>query len=264
MAADSVINSVCIIASAYILSLTRSEEKLRTSQIITLILISVIIGLLKQVYGTIMLMYFLIPYKRLGSIRRYILFGIILLALCLASALTWTYLSVVRVKAASGFASKANPVEQLKFFVANPILVFKIMIKSNVMRLKFYAESFIGVLGWLTLKMPIWFYLFYGLMLIIGGLSGRIKIFWWQRFLMIAGCLATLLGMDFVMYFTWNPPGAFSCEGIQGRYFIPLAVMGFSALSCLPRFKYEKFSASAAGLVSVVTAIIMTYSYFYC
>ncbi len=265
IAADSVINSVCIFVSAYILSLTLSEEELSFSQIITLIIMAVTIGLLKQVYGTIMLLYFLIPYKRLGSMRRYIIFGFILLSICLASALTWLYFGVARVNAASGFRTDLviNPAEQMKFLAANPVLVLKIIIKANLTRLKFYAESFIGILGWLTLRMPRWFYLLYAIMLVAGGLSGKIKIFWWQRLLIIAGCFATLFATDIMLYLTWNPPGAFDCAGLQGRYFIPLALTAFSALSCLPKLKYEKFVACIIGLISVFITIAKTYSYFY-
>ena len=99
--------------------------------------------------------------------------------------------------------------------------------------------------------------------IVAAGLSGRLKIFWWQRLLILAGCFATLFAMDIVMYFTWNPPGAFACNGVQGRYFIPLSLMAMSALSCLQRFKYEKSAACLIGLISVIITIAKTYSYFY-
>ncbi|MBQ7577988.1 MAG: DUF2142 domain-containing protein [Synergistaceae bacterium] len=264
IAADAVINSVSILVSAYILSLARTDERLKPSQIFILLLSAIIIGLLKQVYGTIMLLYFVIPYKRLGSRKNYITLGIIILLVCLISSLSWLYLGVTRLNAASGFNSGIyiNPAEQMKFFAANPLKVFKAIITSYK-DVTFFARSFMATLGWLQAPMSLWFCFIYASVVMAGSLFGELKIYFRQRLIMIGGCLATLLAIDFMLYFTWNSPGALICEGMQGRYLIPLAVMGFSAISYFPRLKHEKAIALTAGLVSAAMTIIKTYTYFY-
>ena len=261
--ADCVLYGTCIFVSAYILSLTKTREKLTAKQIFVLIFMSILIGLLKQIYGTIILLYFLIPYERLGTRRNYILFGLFLLVVCLVSSFAWLYVSVAKSGVSTAIGEKANIEEQIKFFMSDPVRGCMILIRSNIAQLLFYAGNFIGILGWLTVYMPMWFYFLYAVFLIAGALFGKLNINLWHRLIMMTGCLSTLLAIDFYEYFTWTASGALWLEGVQGRYFIPISLMGLSLFSFFPRLKYENIIALFAGLLSMIVAIIATFLYFY-
>ena len=264
VSADAVTYGVCILASAYLLSLTRDEEKLTCLQIFTILCLSAAVGLAKQVYGTVMLLYFLMPYKRLGSVKHYLLFGVVVLSVCLASSLTWTYIITVKNGVPVAMVPNEAAKVQMESFTANPLSVLIMCLKSNILSLKYFAKSFMGILGWLTLVMPTWFYVVYAELLIVGAVFGQLKISWWQRLIMFAGALASLIALDVYMYLTWYQTQPDVLSGLQGRYFIPLALMGFAAFSGRPRLQHEKGIALAAGLFSIIMTIVQSYVYFYC
>ena len=268
LAADAVLYGVCIFVSAYILSLAsgESEEELTAKQILTLLFMSAVVGLLKQIYGTIILLYFLIPSKRMKNMKNYLTFGVVLLLVCLMSSFIWMYISTIRCNAAMAInkhISGVDPVEQVKFLMQNPVKGILIFIRSNLASAKFFAYSFIGRLGWLTVELPLWFYLLYTIMLFAGSLYGKLNLSLTHRMIMLFGFLATLLALDVYMYLTWTVVAESSVAGIQGRYFIPLALMLFSALSYFPRMKHEKPFAIAAGTISLIMTLGSTFRYFY-
>ena len=268
IAADAVLYGVCIFVSAYILSLASdgSEEKLTAGQIFMLLFMSAVVGLLKQIYGTIMLLYFLIPSKKMKSLKNYLALGCVLLLVCLFSSFAWIYMSTLQYNAAMAInkhISGVDAIEQAKFLVHNPVRGIFVFVKSNILSAKFFASSFVGTLGWLTLKLPMWFYFLYAVLIIIGSLYGKLNLSLAHRIIMLIGFLATLLALDVYMYLTWTPVAEGQVAGIQGRYFIPAAMMLFAALSYFPRMKHEKTFAVIAGTLSLIMTLGSTFSFFY-
>lgn len=236
---------------------------LNVRQIFILVFIAAIIGLSKQVYGTIMLLYFLIPSARMGNRKRYFAFGIILLCVCLASSLIWIYFSTSRYNAVMSLGIDANIEGQIKFIAENPLRTLFILFRSNLLQAKSYASTFIGILGWYFVRFPLWFYFVYMFILVKGAMHGKLKISSLHRIIMLSGLLATLFALDAYMYITWTPVGAEELTGIQGRYFIPLALMALSALSHFDRMKHEKIFALCAGTFSVIMTLGLTLTFFY-
>ena len=56
--ADAVVNGVCVLGAAWLLSLRRESAQLTLMNCALLILLAVCLGLLKQVYGVLLLLYF--------------------------------------------------------------------------------------------------------------------------------------------------------------------------------------------------------------
>ena len=262
IAADAVVFGGCMLVSAYILSLTRCEDRLTVRQCVALIVMAVIVGLLKQVYGTVLLLYFLMPYKRLGSRKKYYSFGVIMLAVCLVSSFVWLYFSVSR-HGVSFALNKADISAQMEFIKENPFRFLKIIIRSNIILMKFYVNSFIGQLGWLNLGMPIWFKAIYIFLIAAGAALGRLNISIKHRIIMILGFAATVLALDMYEYFAWDQPGSLIIEGVQGRYFIPVSLMALSAFSFLRNIKHEKEVACLVSIMSIAVTLARTYNYFY-
>ena len=262
VAADAVVCSGCILVSAYILSLTRKNDVLTSQQKITLICAAVAVGLLKQVYGTIMLLYFLVPFERMRPRKRYFLFGIMLLAVCLFSSLAWTYFASVE-DTALPLSTKANFREQIQYFSGNIFHCLSMFIKSNIKQARGYFHSFIATLAWLNLPFPKWFKYLYALMLIIAGVNGSLALKIRDRLIILLGIMSTLIAMDVFEYLTWTPPGAQYVEGIQGRYFIPVALMAFTIISFRPFLKHENELALSVGSFSVFMTLVKTFMHFY-
>ena len=54
-----------------------------------------------------------------------------------------------------------------------------------------------------------------------------------MRVALILGAIVSAICVFGALYITWTPPGAATADGVQGRYFLPLALI-FAALP-LPR-----------------------------
>jgi len=131
-----------------------------------------------------------------------------------------------------------------------------------------YIREFIGVLGWLDTPLPRWFMLAASAALGAGVLgvcaspSGPRP--WLPVLVVILGSVA-IFGAQ---YLTWTHPGAPFVDGVQGRYFIPLAAVLTLSLPAAPKFIRPKLPwLSMAGIVFlanlapaiVLRAIVLRY-----
>jgi uncharacterized membrane protein len=96
-----------------------------------------------------------------------------------------------------------------------------------------YGRTLVGVLGHLNIPLPGALYLIYPLALVAAALSdprdpGELspprRIALVGIFLACAGCVFTMA------YLGWNPLGAETISGVQGRYFVPVLPLLLLAL----------------------------------
>ena len=85
--ADAVTFGVCFLGTAWLLSLRNSTEKFSRAEIFGLIILSIMLACSKSVYGTILLLYFLIPRERVGSLKKFLSLGALILFLNLFTSL---------------------------------------------------------------------------------------------------------------------------------------------------------------------------------
>lgn len=263
VSADSSNVALSTLITAFLLHLRNKGLFLGHGQLFLLIAAAVVLGLLKQVYGVILLLYFLIPGRLLGSSRRFCLVGGVLFSVFFAVSLAWTSVAYGGSEALLGAASGINPREQLTFIVHEPLQYAGILFATISEKFAYYGKEFVGTFGWLIIPLPTPFYFLYALLLIMGGLSGKIYLSIKQRGIMLAGVLTSLFAIFFNLYLTWNPVGAPVIDGVQGRYAIPLALMLFTSFSCLKKLRYEKLIACAAGLISAMLTIWSIWNHFY-
>ena len=92
-----------------------------------------------------------------------------------------------------------------------------------------YLAQAIGVLGWLTVTLPATYRRAALLMLAWAAIACLLPGRAWlglRRAILCAGCLAgAALGVFAIQYLTWTKPGSAVIDGVQGRYFLPLAVL---------------------------------------
>lgn len=91
------------------------------------------------------------------------------------------------------------------------------------------AAQFVGQLGWLDVVLPD-SYMRVAWCVLLAAVCGTIFAGrgWWRgwRVALAAGCiLSAAIGMFIIQYLTWTHVGAGMIEGMQGRYFLPLAAM---------------------------------------
>jgi uncharacterized membrane protein len=125
--------------------------------------------------------------------------------------------------------------ELLRQYIMDPGAYFSIVWQSLIdsKASRFYADSFVGVLGWLDTLLPLWSYpaLWWGLAAcaVASVLRARLTEAPLARAGLALAALACFGLVFFALLITWTPHPATIVEGVQGRYFIvPAIVLAYS------------------------------------
>jgi hypothetical protein len=118
------------------------------------------------------------------------------------------------------------------------------------------VREFLGQLGWLDVRIPAALLLVPAaalLLLVLADASAPLRLARWWRIGLLAVLGAGALSIALAMYVLHTPAGARGIEGIQGRYFIPLAPPAlFLLVSRRPRLA---LSGRTAARIAVLAAL---------
>ena len=159
--------------------------------------------------------------------------GLRLAAFTLGCALVpiavWTFLTR-NIYSIMNPAPNIDSAMQVQFMLHHLPAVLAMFAREMVSQFPNNAESFVGMLGWLEVKLPrrvLWMgYLLVALTPVFSSEENRRDEALGPVFRAVAPALFltfTTLVCTF-SYLTWVPVGANYVDGIQGRYFLPLAV----------------------------------------
>jgi uncharacterized membrane protein len=168
-------------------------------------------------------------------------------------ALAWLHFGAGPVMFETHAGGTALSGAQMHFLLAHPTAIPRIALHTLATNSGPYWHEFVGVLNWFDVPLPAWAYPSAGVILVaIVGLScatGHSDLSWTSRAL-IAGVLVLTIGLIFgALYLTWTPRGALVVDGVQGRYFIPVALM---AILLLPPSRPGWPYRIATGLVAIM------------
>jgi uncharacterized membrane protein len=221
--------------------------------------LSLLLALSKQLYLPFLGMFLWVPVRKFGNLKTYLLTFSALLLICLTAVLSWSYI----VKDLYAF----NPTgSQISFILSHPLNFASILLNTLSVRGYDYLQEFIGKLGWLDTPLPpfhIWSYIAMLVIVALADSNSNVALTDGAKAQLQTGAKAQLqtgakaqlqtlglkpnykqltgiqkavafsifafnsLLMFILMYLSWNPVGAPVIEGIQGRYFIPLAPLLF-------------------------------------
>lgn len=266
---DAVTYGVSFLGTAWLLSLRNSAERFSRAEIFALIILSVVLACAKSVYATIFLLYFLIPTARAGSLGKFLSLGAAILLLNLFTSLIWMKISVdvagggLYTNYYLGYV-ETNIAAQKIFVMEHPTAFFAAMCNSLIELLDWYWISFVGAWGflWNVLLLKI-FYILYGIALAFFALSNGLRLKLRERGVVLFAATLSTLAFFLISYLTWSTVGGRLIEGVQGRYFIPLAPMIFGALSILPSLRHKNSIALAVGVFSSAMTLQTNLSTFY-
>ncbi len=263
VSADPVVYGLCFLAATYLFSLRKQREQFHNREIFSLICLAVILGMTKQIYGVILIIYLVIPWQRMGDRFKYWMFGIGLLFLCFASSLGWLYFTVYSKGIESVTWVNMDTTAQKEFMLQYPFIYLEILIRSIYIQGLDLVKNFVGVFGWGKFMIPDWFFWPYILSLGVGGMAGKLGISMCNRILFLLTIVFFTVMIFTAEYIIWTETGSDVIKGVQGRYFIPVALLFFVSLSCRPALKLEHTLAVQVGLVSTATLIRITLAGYY-
>jgi uncharacterized membrane protein len=221
--ADATSMGAAFLLAAGVAGMTWGEKAARRSDLVLVTVSSVVLCSGKAVYVPLAFLVFLIPAFRF-PIRRRRTFLLLNCIISLAGAAVGIAgnraVGIIRLDAA------IDAGQQIRHALLHPFGFFEVLVNDYVAHGGWYLAQFVGQLGWLDTRLPMAFLLTYLSILmamILVDASPRIDVRPWQRWLTASLTVCTMVFISASQYATWTPFGADSIEGVQGRYFIPLA-----------------------------------------
>lgn len=147
-----------------------------------------------------------------------------------------------------------DPTAQLQFMLHQPWAMLPIAVHTWVLYHSGYIAAFIGVLGTLDTSLPPSYYniaMFVLLLAFISAAAGPSRRTW----LSLLICLAATAAVFAASYLTWTVPLADHIDGIEGRYFLPLA--GVLALA-VPSWRRASAVLYPPALVALLGFAVVT------
>nr|WP_295975171.1 DUF2142 domain-containing protein [uncultured Bacillus sp.] len=252
---DSLLFGVAFLMIAYIFRLIFSEETttFTLKDFSILLALSAAVSLAKPAYFLFFLMLFLIPVKKYKNKRIYWKYNSIIGVISLAVLFGWM-----------AFGNKApmptDPVEQAKWILLHPVQYAKQLIGTFIYDDQLYLQ-FVGVLGWLDTHIP---YVFSILFTILFTASITLekcsehknKATFIRGLLLLGFFLAEAAIVVTLLFIGWPQNDSHRVYGVQGRYFIPIFLIGaYSLYVILPWLKKRQF---AFYLLAVVIAFLFS------
>jgi len=228
LSTDVAATGLSAIFITYILHLLHKKKQLKVKQLILLLCVAILLVLSKQVMFVLLGLLFLLPNELFASrVKAYAWrLGIIFTAL-LAFGL-WLYI-IRDIDPAATFANQQDQSAQLKFMLLNPFSYI-----NTLWNTYFFTwgdeitRSFIGNFGWVDAPLSTFWVVFGYIELTILLLMSYKAKEWLtknQKALVICVFVLFWLAVSTVLYLFYNPVGYKIIVGLQGRYFIPLAIL---------------------------------------
>lgn len=258
---DAFVNALSFVAIAYWLHLAVGHvPELKGKHVAVLVVLTVLLALSKQVYVLLVGLYLLIPIRKLGTRGRYVLTGLGLALLGAATIATWAWLFwdlyfPARLDRSVVFAPSA----QLAYIVQNPWRYLETCWLTLRGDGWLYWRMFIGVLGWLDTVLPTPVYASYLFVLVaIAVIDNRevVLLSPVNRAAIWSVFGASVLVVMTTLYISWNALAFPVVQGVQGRYFIPVAPLLFLPLYS-QKIRVRTFDAISVVVASYTTVILL-------
>jgi hypothetical protein len=170
--------------------------------------------------------YLLVPLLVLASRRRWIA------ALTVVAVAAGGYLSSLFAKTSATFMRPdVVPHAQIEIVKHHPLRAAEIVAADLVHHAVAYRQQMIGTLGWLTVPLPSAVTLAVAALLVVVALFAGPRLSAMQRLGAAVIAIASIVTVELSEYISWTAVGANVIEGVQGRYFIPMAPLLLIAIS---------------------------------
>lgn len=161
---------------------------------------------------------FLLPFGKVGKKLFIFLF---LIGIIYTISRVGVYQMILQTPYSQGI----QPSRQLSFLLSQPFFYLIMLAKTTILRFTFYAQSMIGIFGWLEygLEYPVYllFILFFTHMIMTVHQPAFMKFGTAKLLLLFALLVLSYSVILTINYLFWTPYRSPISDGTQGRYFIP-------------------------------------------
>ncbi|HSH37707.1 MAG TPA: DUF2142 domain-containing protein, partial [Chthoniobacterales bacterium] len=208
-------------------------EWLRVRQIWLLPAIALAVSQLRPPFPLLGLLGLAIPLHPSDTSRRALLTASAVIAASILPAVAWNA-HAVHLQTKPIIPEHVAPAEQLRYTIENPGEFLEALQRDLARRGYEYWRQAVGRLGWMNIWLPEWIPA--GFVCVLGcalffGAPGASQPRPAQRCLLGLITMAGIVGVELMIYLTFNGVGSRFIRGVQGRYFIPVVALLVFALS---------------------------------
>lgn len=259
---DAFTYGICFLTIAVFLShALNDKEKLESADLLKIFVLTLLAVLSKQAYILLPFLFLLIPRRKIGSTGKYLLIFSCLFAVCLFAEAVWSFL-VKAIYLPYRIDIPINPEQQLAFIINHPLKFITLAARNYIFSLGYYLKTFFGQLTWFDLYVPTYLIVFIYLVIVGAALldkDSKKTISKINKFIFLSIITGTAFIISALLYMSWSPIGGDFVEGIQGRYFIPVAPLIF-LLFYQHKLNWRHFRGFAPLIVAatVIFSLIIT------
>ena len=220
--------SFLVIAIFFKFSFDDIKKEINIIDIGFLFLLMLLLALSKQTYLFLILLFFLIPVNKFGSMKKMFLIFSLLFISSFGLSIIWN-MGVNRFYM-PGYPG-VSILGQTSFILSNPLNFLGTLLNTFFTwdYLSSIIRTFVGNFGWDPVILPSWLIVFYLSMLTLTSLLDKTKIVinFKQRIITFLTLLIIFVLICISMYITATPVAQNVIRAIDGRYFIPIAPLFF-------------------------------------
>jgi len=264
---DAITNGLAFVVTALIFRAvfgahSKLESRIGGQWLTAFVLCSAVFSLTKAAYLPLTGMVLLIPPRRFGGRRRFAIVLLLIASACIIPLLLWASLTPGLDMVIYPSASYVNAHRQFEFLKAHPAAFVQIPLLSAQRDGILVILSFIGRLGWLNIRLSPVFIAGYYIALILScrpdADEPRLANPWKFAAIILAAVIASTEAVLLLNYLFWTSVGAPRVDGLQGRYFIPIApamlLLVYSVWRCAPTgFRSHQTTVRRNAAVALIT-----------
>jgi uncharacterized membrane protein len=255
ISADVVTNILGFLWLGHVFKLAYNESRMTTKDIILLFVTAILLASSKYVYAPAVFLVFLIPFSKYDSWshRKYWLLNtsLVLIALIVAF-LGSSYASSLYISNAAYNPAHVAGLDipigadingQMTYLSKNPEKIITVVFKAFIATFPMLKNTYIGVLGWLDVRIPMLF-IYFGyvailLVILYENAFNKFRLTYQHRLILLGVGISLMFLVYLSQYLSWAGVATEYCGSIQGRYFIttlPLIFLGFIFIALKHRF----------------------------
>ncbi|MGW0178258.1 DUF2142 domain-containing protein [Nocardia sp. NPDC003345] len=277
--ADTLTNALAVLVSALLVKGLFLGDRLGRAETVAVMGTAILLPLCKPTYVLLALLVVLIPAERMGLTgwRRWLTWACA--ALGALGFAVWMKIAAPTGEGTSLMRPRhqwytVDTGEQLTGILTGPFGFLRTFWESILRRDQEWFTEFFGELGFSYINVPATAIVACLLAFAVAlGTAERLELPDFRRTLVVALTMAASVAMIYVtLYMSFTPVGYYIIDGVQGRYFIPLAIVAFAVLlrwlplrlrgpGDRPPGRAAEWTIVIAALIALVTTVAKYHLY---
>ncbi|WP_328389901.1 DUF2142 domain-containing protein [Nocardia sp. NBC_00416] len=277
--ADTLTNALAVLVSALLVKGLFLGDRLGRTETAAVLASAILLPLCKPTYVLLAMLVVLIPAERMGLTgwRRWLTW--ICAAIGAIGFAVWMKIAAPTGEGTSLMRPRnqwytVDTGEQLTGIITDPFGFLRTFWESILRRDQEWFTEFFGELGFAYIDVPATAVVACLLAFAVSvGITERLDKPDFRRTVVVALTMAASVAMIYVtLYMSFTPVGYYIIDGVQGRYFIPLAIVSFAVLlrwmpfrlrgpGDRPPGRLAEVTIVAAALVSLLTSVAKYHLY---